>query len=385
MRMYPVLVSVRFSIRLLACLGSDRFEDERTMDKSPDDWQDTKKSALGDRPATVVSDGQDCVWKPDPTEASDAVAAAKDQINQKIEKESTRPPLQVPQDDRRPGAYHEGGDDDDDFEDSVLVSDDPVTAELVDMDVEKQLVQEQVNISLQRERAKAPVAEVVPERCCDRRRTVIAVIVLALIAIIAIVLGVTLPKDKGPPPAPVPSEEDVIMTLSAVSSDGGEALQTPGRPQNEALHWLANDTYQGYHTDEKLIQRYALATLFYSTNGRNWYNKSSWLDNGDECGRWWQPVGKIVCDQPTGAVKSLGLGGNNLKGTVPPEIGLLSSLLSLGLSSNTLTSTIPSEIGALVRGHHVMIQYSVRLRATLLSHFLAPTTDIAGRFESQNL
>ena len=217
------------------------------------------------------------------------------------------------------------------------------------MDVEKQLVQEQVNISLQRERAKAQIAQVVPERCCDRRRTLVGVIALSLLIILGIILGVTIPKDKGPTPTPVPPLEEIIETLSLVSSDGGEALQTPGSAQHNALSWLANDTFQGYYTEEKLIQRYSLATLFFSTNGRNWYNNSMWLDEGDECDRWWQPTGGILCDTLNGSITSLGLGSNNLVGTIPPEIGLLKSLVSLGLSQNDLTESIPTEIAELVR------------------------------------
>jgi hypothetical protein len=104
------------------------------------------------------------------------------------------------------------------------------------------------------------------------------VIVLSLLTILGIILGVTITKDDGPPPMPVPPIEKVIEMLSLVSSDGGEALQTPGSAQHDALSWLANDTFQGYYTDDKLIQRYLLATLFFSTNGKNWFNKSMWLD-----------------------------------------------------------------------------------------------------------
>lgn len=169
-------------------------------------------------------------------------------------------------DDRRPGAFPVGMSDEDDeamSDASALDGDDedPITAELVDVNAEEQIIREKVGITLRKERAKAPVAQVVPKRCCDYRRTVIAVIVLALVIILGIVLGLTLPKDDGRPPAPIPSKEAIIATISAVSSDGGEALQTNGSAQHDALEWLANDTFQGYHTDEKLIQRYTLATL----------------------------------------------------------------------------------------------------------------------------
>jgi hypothetical protein len=226
-------------------------------------------------------------------------------------------------------------------------SGDPVAAELVDLDVERQIVESKVRIGIARERENVPFAEVVHERFCCQRRTIIAMLVLALLAILAILLGVLIERD--PPPQPVPSEDEIVAVLSAVSLDGGAAFQEPGSPQNKAFRWLASDTFDGYHSDEKLIQRYALATLFYATNGEAWLNNSMWLDSGDECGRWWQFIGGLACDSPTGAVTALELAKNNLTGTLPPEIGLFPSLARLDLSQNHLKSTIPSEIGQLVR------------------------------------
>jgi hypothetical protein len=307
------------------------FAKERTItavhqpDEPPDDWQESKKFSVEDTdPVCTMRSNDDSLY--------DSSVAS-------------------PHEDQRPGAFAVGGEGGEASSEDAADFDanDPVTAELVDTEVEKQLIQEQVNISLQNERAKAQIAQVVPERCCDRRRTLVGVIVLSLLIILGIILGVIFAKDKGPPPTPVPPLEKIIETLSLVSSDGGEALQTPGSAQHDALSWLANDTFQGYYTDEKLIQRYSLATLFFSTNGRNWYNTSMWLDDGDECDRWWQPTGGILCNSLNGSVVSLGLGSNNLLGTIPPEIGLLKSLVSLGLSQNDLTESIPTEIAELVR------------------------------------
>jgi hypothetical protein len=223
---------------------------------------------------------------------------------------------------------------------------DPIAAELVDLDVERQVVERQVRMSIAKERESVPVAEVVHERFCCQRRTMIALLVLALLAILGILLGVFITPDE--PPHPVPGEQEIVKILSAVSSDNGTAFQTPGSAQNRAFQWLANDTFTGYHSDEKLIQRYALATIYYATNGGAWLNNSLWLDNGDECGRWGQVLGGLSCDSPTGGITSLGLSKNNLNGTLPPELGLLSSLGSLALSQNYLKSTVPTEIGQLV-------------------------------------
>lgn len=172
-----------------------------------------------------------------------------------------------------------------------------------------------------------------------------------MLALLAIILGVLLSQflPEKVDPEPVPSIDVLIETLSELSSDGGEAMQVPGTPQNRALEWLANDTFEGYYSDGKFIQRYALATLYFATNGESWSNNSQWLDNEDECGRWFSFVASgLPCDPSTGGVTKLWLEKNNLEGTLPKEIGLLTSLVELVLNQNDLGSTIPSEIGELV-------------------------------------
>lgn len=253
-----------------------------------------------------------------------------------------------------PGAFPVG--EEDDGTTTIVVADDsdvstteevPVTAELVDLEVEDRRVSQRVELEIRRARLKAPVAEVVNERCYQRRLALTTFFLLALV-FLATMLAVFLSKEKGTPPAPVPPVDKVIEILSSVSSDKGVSLQTTGTPQNLALNWLTNDTFQGYHTDEKLLQRYALATLYFATNGESWFNNTMWLDSGDECDRWWQLIGGLSCESPTGGLTSLGLPKNNLSGSLPPEVFILTSLEGLSLSQNDFRSTIPSEIGNLV-------------------------------------
>lgn len=281
-----------------------------------------------------------------------------DSTDEDVETGHVRTPIEPEDEVRHPGAFCVGGDEDDTIEDiaeidmateGVTTTDDTllpgaeITAELVDAEMEAQHMREEVERNLQSERAKAPVAELVHERFCHRRRATI-VVILALLAILGVVLGITLAPEKSPPPAPVPPEHEIVELLSAVSADSGMALQTSGSPQNKAFLWIANDTFLGYRTNEKLIQRYALATLFFSTNGISWLNNSLWLDNDDECGRWWQRYGGISCKSKTGAVASLGLEENNLRGPIPAEIGLLTSLEQANMAQNHLSGTIPESL-----------------------------------------
>lgn len=83
-----------------------------------------------------------------------------------------------------------------------------------------------------------------------------------------------------------------------------------------AFEWLANDAN---YTIDTLIQRYALATLFFGTDGDSWNNNTLWLSNADMCE--WH---KVVCANDS--VSELDLALHELSGELPPEIGLLSSL-----------------------------------------------------------
>ncbi|MDE2755035.1 MAG: hypothetical protein OXI92_00650 [Acidobacteriota bacterium] len=86
--------------------------------------------------------------------------------------------------------------------------------------------------------------------------------------------------------------------------------------------------------------RSALVALYNATNGRNWHKSDRWLTHRPVSG--WHGV-----TVSNGRVTGLSLGSNRLTGTVPPELGDLSSLTELNLSNNQLTGAIPPELGNL--------------------------------------
>jgi hypothetical protein len=154
---------------------------------------------------------------------------------------------------------------------------------------------------------------------------------VVLFVTVAVVLGTVLPpqikanSNKTTDP-PTPSPQEVIQELESllipVSFDNGTALQEQSTPQNKALNWLANNTNLNLYSNATKIQRYALATLFYSTNGTSWDKKDEWMSNSNEC--LWYNGGSSVCSN--GSVDTLSLSSNNLVGTIPNELALLSNL-----------------------------------------------------------
>lgn len=94
-------------------------------------------------------------------------------------------------------------------------------------------------------------------------------------------------------------------------------------------------------TQVTILDSLALVALYESANGGNWNNKTNWLVEGKPVGEW---DGVNVED---GRVTRLILTGNNLSGSIPPEIGDLTALRVLYLYRNDLSGGIPTEIGNL--------------------------------------
>ena len=87
--------------------------------------------------------------------------------------------------------------------------------------------------------------------------------------------------------------------------------------------------------------RDALVALFDSTGGEDWVNNANWMSD--------QPLNAWygVRIDGSGTVVGLHLRSNGLRGSIPNEIGELSSLETLDLSRNELTGEVPAEIGRL--------------------------------------
>ncbi|CAN0113723.1 unnamed protein product [Ectocarpus sp. 6 AP-2014] len=87
--------------------------------------------------------------------------------------------------------------------------------------------------------------------------------------------------------------------------------------------------------------RDALVALFHATGGDNWTRKSNWCTSA-KLGTW-----KGVKVNEEGRVVELDLSDNNLRGTIPVELGKLGALRNLSLAWNKLSGPIPPDLGNL--------------------------------------
>jgi hypothetical protein len=237
---------------------------------------------------------------------------------------------------------------DDDSFTVIIGGDEEVTVEPSPPTLSAQLIdrEEEKRRDVQDFLQNAVVADVIPNVAPDnvvpnvapdnssRRWKFACVFVVLILIVIGVALGIkflrpdpTAAPTNSPTAAPTLSPEAFLSDLLLpISSDKGKALLTNSTPQNKAFNWMAtNNTNLGALSNETIIQRYALATLYYGANGDSWNINESWLSESEECGIWKTADGSLGCTG-TDAVSELDLYSNTLQGTLPPEIGLLTSL-----------------------------------------------------------
>lgn len=131
-------------------------------------------------------------------------------------------------------------------------------------------------------------------------------------------------------------------------------LKDKTSPQYHALSWLAN-VDDAPLEGAFLLQRYALAVLFYSTSGATehvnpkggWFNQLNWMTDKGYCT--WNGIECLGRSNSQGdkSVAAIKLPDNSLTGTLPAELVALDGLVTLDLTGNALTSTLPPNLSEL--------------------------------------
>jgi Leucine-rich repeat (LRR) protein len=172
-----------------------------------------------------------------------------------------------------------------------------------------------------------------------RRRAIAFILVLAVITLVATVVGVVVGRTSNQlsPSDKQISFKEFVSTTWPVDSPVGTS------PQARALRWLEGDVVEPTMMLWRMRQRYSLAVLFYSLNGQWWLNNSGWLTSSHECS-WYSDANP--CDLADRLV-TLSMVRNNVSGTFPLEVGNLTDLESILLSDNKISSSVPAAFGSL--------------------------------------
>ena len=145
--------------------------------------------------------------------------------------------------------------------------------------------------------------------------------------------------------------ENVIGLVSTNMWSTIESTLDKESPQYKASLWFADydPRFMKLEDTEDVRNRYALAVLFYAFGGPRWSNDLSWMTIEDTCGWndiWESTTGPVIVGAECvgESIHRILLPSMNLKGSIPPEIQLLSGLAVLDLYSNDLTGTIPTSL-----------------------------------------
>jgi len=178
--------------------------------------------------------------------------------------------------------------------------------------------------------------------------------------------------------SPTQSAFDILLLyLSAISPDGGAALEDPSSPQYQAAEWLFANPNLSTYSETEINQRYALATIYLSTDGDNWTLNDGWMgESTPECT--WVGIGCETALVPSRSLSAMsntsskglrGITNNNngddnkrraqetmmivkkvqlfelgLRGPLPSEIAILTDTIDISAYGNSLIGTIPDAI-----------------------------------------
>ena len=94
-----------------------------------------------------------------------------------------------------------------------------------------------------------------------------------------------------------------------------------------------------------LQERLVLAVFYYATGGDQWSQSTNWLSATHHEDNWYG----VTTDSSTDYVLKLDLFNNDFSGSIPTEIGSLTSLQYLFLDNNDFSGSIPDGVCDVVR------------------------------------
>jgi hypothetical protein len=183
------------------------------------------------------------------------------------------------------------------------------------------------------------------------------------------------PVAEPPSLSPVPLETLVNELRPWIAPTVADVarLVDPNSPQSQALVWLQDDpiTLTPGRSLRTVLERYALAVLYYSTSGQWWANP--FLSRRDVCT--WNRGGNtedlqhkttkelmeasfwgVYCTEDGESVDVMAFSGSNLVGSLPWELVLLTNMKFINTSQNTLSGTITTRITELARLEVFLVQ-----------------------------
>ena len=179
------------------------------------------------------------------------------------------------------------------------------------------------------------------------RRVVLSI--LGLVAGVGIILGVSISagSSKNNMDKPLFAQDHKFWSMGTlIESAVGKEIYQEGTTKFKALVWLADEDPKHLHSSspiQEVLQRFVLADLYFSTTGDEWNNKYKFMTKKNVCD-WNDKTWGVFCNDD-GQITTLLMPENDMYGTIPQDIGLLSNMERFNLTRNRLEGTIPNSIG----------------------------------------
>jgi Leucine-rich repeat (LRR) protein len=191
-------------------------------------------------------------------------------------------------------------------------------------------------------------------------------VVLLLVSVIALVI-VIISNSRAYNSQISQAEVEAFLIRSGIARKAD--LRDPSTAQSKAVSWLVNTDRspvavpQGGEADAYFLQRYIVLVLFYMTGGELWTNKWSMIEPREQVCNWNQVSKRdetymygVECE--AGIATAIRIPATNLAGSLPNELGYLSSLKVVDLHDNALTGTLPRGLQRLTSCEYLALQHN---------------------------
>lgn len=127
-------------------------------------------------------------------------------------------------------------------------------------------------------------------------------------------------------------------------------IEDPEHPHSFANTWIWQDPHRQSYSRERQLQRFHLASFYYSTHGDDWDRNDDWLSyDVNECEWFSQHYNDTIphyedypiCDEDNNYLV-LNLASNNLQGHFPLVRNFIKTLRTYDISNNHLSGSLPS-------------------------------------------
>jgi hypothetical protein len=112
---------------------------------------------------------------------------------------------------------------------------------------------------------------------------------------------------------------------------------------------------------QRIRQRYALAVLYCEFNGDRWSYNELWLSELHECDWYNTPsIGAVdPCSRNEEYQIIISYGQAAARGSLPPELSMITTLWEISLSDHLITGTIPSDYAKLDQLDTIQLSFNL--------------------------